>query len=532
MFNKNQDNLKAVLFCRVSSKDQEETGYSLPAQEKYLTEYSIKRGFGIDKVFSISESASGSKQRQKFIEMMDFVKKANIKIIICEKVDRFTRNFRDMVLIDAWLDDDEERQIHLVKDSLILHQKSKSQEKLNWGIRILFAKNYIDNLSEEVKKGYAEKLAQGWLPRKPLMGYVSEGAKGHKTHAPDKQMAPLVRRMFELYSSGNYSVNELTKKMSEQGLRGYSGGTLYKSRIHQLLQNPFYYGKILWQGKVYEGKHKPIISKDLFDKVQTKLKRQIQNPQFKKHLPIFKAKIKCAECNGTITWEKQKGNWYGHCNKYKPCTQKKYIRQEKVEAQILPMLSDLNLGEDRLTDWLKTALKASHKDKIDYTEAKQALLNKRYKKYEKRLESIYEDKIDGVITKKFYQEKFEEYTQAKNQVLVELKDINTNSNKYYEASISILDLMNKAEEIYYSPKATTEDRRLLLSYIFSNLSLNHDKIKVKHTLASDFLINWIPTVNRTFELPKTCINKAQNTSLGGACPSVCPQQDSNLRPYA
>ena len=92
--------------------------------------------------------------------------------------------------------------------------------------------------------------------------------------------------------------------------------------------------------------------------------------------------------------------------------------------------------------------------------------------------------------------------------------------------------MNKAEEIYYSPKATTEDKRLLLSYIFSNLSLNHDKIEVTHTLASDFLINWIPTVNRTFELPKTCINKAQNTSLEGACPSVCPHLDSNQGPYA
>ena len=505
----------------MSSKDQEETGYSLPAQEKYLTDYSAKKGFNIAKVFSISESASGSKQRQKFIQMMNFVKKAGIKIIICEKVDRLTRNFRDMVLIDEWLDNDEARQIHLVKDSLILHQKSKSQEKLNWGIRILFAKNYIDNLSEEIKKGYQEKLAQGWLPRKPLMGYVSEGAKGHKIHIQDKVMAPLVKKMFELYSSGNYSVKAITEKMDKEGLKTPSGGKLYPSRIHMLLQEPFYYGKIVWQGKVYEGKHKPIISKALFDKVQSKLKRQIQNPQFKKHLPVFKAKIKCSECGGTITWEKQKGHWYGHCNRYKPCSQKKFVRQEKIEAQILPMLSDLNLGEDRLTDWIKTALKASHKDKTDYTEAKRASLNKSYQKYEKRLEAIYEDKIDKVITKKFYKQKFDEYTKAKNDILDELKSINTNSNKYYEASMAVLDLMNKAEKIYNSKKATNEDRRLLLSYIFSNLSLEHDKIEVKHTLASDFLINWIPTVNRTFEPAKTPINKAENTSLEGACPRLC-----------
>ena len=82
--------------------------------------------------------------------MMNYVKVNTIKIIICEKVDRLTRNFKDAVIIDEWLEKDEERQVHLVKDSLILHKNSRSQEKLNWGIRILFAKNYIDNPSSYI----------------------------------------------------------------------------------------------------------------------------------------------------------------------------------------------------------------------------------------------------------------------------------------------------------------------------------------------------------------------------------------------
>src|SRR3990167_6414652 len=160
--------MKAVLLCRVSSREQEETGYSLPAQEKLLKGYAEKLVFGVTKIFSISESASGRKQREIFSSMTEYVKKNNIKIIICEKVDRLTRNFKDAVMIDEWLEEDEERQVHLVKDSLILHKNSRSQDKLNWGIRILFAKNYIDNLSEEVKKGQKEKLSQGWLPCRPL----------------------------------------------------------------------------------------------------------------------------------------------------------------------------------------------------------------------------------------------------------------------------------------------------------------------------------------------------------------------------
>ena len=143
---------KAVVYARVSSKEQEETGYSLDAQEELLKTYAEKpqHQFDVVKKFRISESASGKTQRATFAEMIRYMDKNKVNVLICEKVDRLTRNFKDAIVIDEWLDKDEVRQVHLVKDALILHKNSKSQEKLNWGIRILFAKNYTDNLSEEV----------------------------------------------------------------------------------------------------------------------------------------------------------------------------------------------------------------------------------------------------------------------------------------------------------------------------------------------------------------------------------------------
>ena len=91
--------MKTVLLCRVSSKEQEESGYSLPAQEKLLKEYSQKKDFKLMKVFSISESASGKKQREIFDSMMKYTKKHQVKVLVCEKADRLTRNFKDMVII-------------------------------------------------------------------------------------------------------------------------------------------------------------------------------------------------------------------------------------------------------------------------------------------------------------------------------------------------------------------------------------------------------------------------------------------------
>src|SRR3990167_2725072 len=247
--------MKSILYCRVSSKEQEETGYSLPAQEKLLSGYSERTGYSVDKVFAISESASGKKQREVFTQMMQYVQKQGLKIIICEKVDRLTRSFKDAVMIDEWLEDDEERQVHLVKDSLILHKNSRSQEKLNWGIRILFAKNYIDNLSEEVKKGQKEKISQGWLPTKPPLGYKTVGEKGHKIHVIDEEVAPYIKQMFTLYATGNYSTLSLCEKMYKLGFRSRAGGKVVKSKIHKLLSDPFYYGKFVWKGEIHQGKH-------------------------------------------------------------------------------------------------------------------------------------------------------------------------------------------------------------------------------------------------------------------------------------
>src|SRR5690606_9830015 len=149
----------SVGIARVSSKGQEEEGYSLDSQEKLMGNYADGRDLKLIKVFKIAETASKSKQRRIFRQAMQFVEEHNVKNLLVEKVDRHDRNFHDAVDPDEWLQADEARKIHFIKDSIILHKTSRSQEWLNWGIRVVMAKNYIDNLREEAMKGWSEKLA-------------------------------------------------------------------------------------------------------------------------------------------------------------------------------------------------------------------------------------------------------------------------------------------------------------------------------------------------------------------------------------
>ena len=521
---------KCIIFCRVSSKEQEETGYSLPAQEKYLKEYCYKKEMNIKKVFKISESASGEKQRDKFGEMLKYVKDEKLKIIVCEKADRLTRNFKDMVAVDGWLRQDGERKVHLVKDSLIMHKDSRSQEKLNWGIRILFAKNYIDNLSEEVKKGQKAKIEAGWLPTKPPLGYKTTGEKGHKIHVIDDEVAPHIRMMFKLYSTGNYSLKKLCEIMYDKGLRSKTDKPVGKSSMHRFLLDPFYYGKMRWNDKIYQGKHKAIITEELFDKVQGKITRPINAPRYKKHLPVFKGKIKCGECGGTITWAKQKGHWYGYCTKYKPCSQKKYIRQEDLEQMILPLFDKVSPKNERVLNWLEKNLKDSFADQKEYKETQMKTYDNEIKKTEQRLEAIYEDKIDKNITLEFYNKKLEEYSAVEKSIKNKIKKLNDNTIDFYKQGVAIHDLAFNAKDDYLNPETSTEKKREILSEIFLNFQLKDLNLATKYTSAFEFLLKWMPRLNSTFELHENGLDKEKTASVKAVRSVLLPGSDSNRRP--
>ena len=84
--------MKAVIYARVSSREQDETGYSLPSQKNLLKEYATRRGFTVVKIFSVAESASGAKEREVFKEMMEYMVKDSIFVLLCEKVEHGSPN--------------------------------------------------------------------------------------------------------------------------------------------------------------------------------------------------------------------------------------------------------------------------------------------------------------------------------------------------------------------------------------------------------------------------------------------------------
>src|SRR5208282_5453223 len=133
---------------------------------------------------------------------------------LVEKTDRLYRNLKDWVTLDEL-----DVEIHFPKEGVVLSRASRSSEKFMHGIKVLMAKNYIDNLSEEARKGMQEKAEQGIWPTKTPLGYRNiTGPDGKKIIANDPALWPIVARLFEWYARGAISLKEAARKAYVAGL--------------------------------------------------------------------------------------------------------------------------------------------------------------------------------------------------------------------------------------------------------------------------------------------------------------------------
>jgi site-specific DNA recombinase len=478
---------ESVGIARVSSKDQEE-GYSLDSQKKLISTYSDNQNMRLVKVFKIAETASKAKQRRIFREAMKFVAEHKVKNLIVEKVDRHARNFYDAVETDEWLQADETRKIHFIKDGLVLHKNSRSQEWLNWGIRVVMAKNYIDNLREEAMKGWSEKLAQGWLPGVPPPGYINKTVGGKRIQVPDDGTWRIVREMFELYLQPGQNGKTVTKEMALRGVRTRKGRPYVHGRVDDMLTNPFYVGIIRWDGKEYPGKQETFIDRALWDRVQEKMHGG-RPAVYKKHNPLFKNLITCETCNGVVTWQLQKGRYYGACQRRNPaCKAKKTIREDRLEEAIQSLLDDLVCPSGGLIDWVVQQLEAKRHTTSRMHEDSLEGITKQVDRLVRMDSDLYDDKLAGDITKDVYQTKHATFMEQLNELRAKQMNLENRVNKNdLPQRLALLKLTQTAATLYQT--RTIDQKRVILTKLFSSFTYRDGVVSVTYSKFASVIAN-------------------------------------------
>ena len=483
-------NCRAVIYTRVSSKEQEKGGFSIPAQSKLLNAYAEEHGFSIVQEYTDVETAKKA-GRTSFNEMISYLKKQQsskqpgqpCRVILVEKTDRLYRNLKDWVTLDEL-----DLEVHLVKDGVILSKDSRSNEKFMHGIKVLMAKNYIDNLSEETKKGMVEKAEQGIFPSYAPLGYLNVECDGKRYIQPDPQLAPMIQKIYEWYATGQYSVKDVAQLAYEEGFAyRRTKGRVHKSIVHKILSSPVYYGDFVWGGKRYHGIHEPLVSREMWDKVQDiKTDKGNRKTRHQKHDWAFRGLVSCGHCGCALTAEIKKGQYvYYHCTGQKGKCPEKYVREEVLAEQFGEALKAIRLECDVL-EWVVQALKSGHEDEKRYHNEMMATLHREYTKLQNRIDQMYVDKLDGNITQEFYDQKSNEW--RKEQVATRRKiEKHENANCcYIEEGIRILELANRAWELYENQEMA--EKRRLLDYVFSNSTWADGKLTPNYKKPFDLIL--------------------------------------------
>jgi len=295
-------------YIRVSTVKQGEHGSSLQEQKNAIEAYAARNGLSITSWYEEVETAAKQGRRQ-FTQMLSELRRGKVDGLIIHKIDRSARNLRDWAdlgdLIDRGID------VRFVSDNFDLLTRGG---RLSADIQAVVAADYIRNLREEVKKGMYGRLKQGLYPWAAPIGYLNCG-KG-KLKVIDPVKGPLMRYMFERYATSTIGFEELRHEMWEKGLRTSAGKPLYDNTLTAILNNPFYMGviRISTTSETFAGAHEPLISKDLFDRVQAILRGKTV-PKAKKHRYLLRQMVKCGNCSRRhLTGEYQKGHLYYRCH--------------------------------------------------------------------------------------------------------------------------------------------------------------------------------------------------------------------------
>ena len=278
--------MKYFIYARKSTDDEERQILSIDAQLDELRMLAAREKLEVVREYIESQTAK-KPGRPIFNEMLKAIKRGEAQAILAWHPDRLARNSVDGGRLIYDLDTG---QLATLKFPTTWFENTP-QGKFMLSIAFGQSKYYVDSLSENIKRGLRKKLREGIYPNKPPIGYLNDP----KTRAVyiDPERGPLVRRMFEEYATGRYTAAALLDLVTAWGLRSFNGLTLPLSKMLWTLDHIFYTGVFRFNGEVYEGKHPPLISRELFERVQELSAKRLAGPLCQAHRFPLRATARC-----------------------------------------------------------------------------------------------------------------------------------------------------------------------------------------------------------------------------------------------
>ena len=347
--NEQKEKIKYFIYARKSSESEDRQVQSIEDQNNSLNKVADALKLKVVDVIAEAKSAKKPSNRPLFAEMLGRIKSGEANGILCWQLNRLSRNPVDSGEIQ-WL----------LQQGIIKSVRTPDREYLPEDNALIYAvesgtaNQFILDLKKGVRRGLQSKLEKGWLPCSAPLGYLNTKTeiRGENYIIKDPERFNVIRKAWDLMLTGNYTPPKILEILNNEWgfktrqTKRKGGKEMARSTIYAIFTNQFYAGLIPYMGKVYEGKHEPMVTLDEFDRVQILLGRE-GKPRPKQHIFAFTGCIHCGECNCLLTAiektklikkdNKLKTFTYYYCTRKKKgtdCSQRKTIALDKLELQI------------------------------------------------------------------------------------------------------------------------------------------------------------------------------------------------------
>ena len=263
--------------------------------------------------------------------------------------------------------------------------------------------------------------------------------------------------------------------MKDAALKAAGAGLKYRrtgrpvpvSTIHTILRNRLYYGEFKWKGGLYKGSHVPLVTRELWERVQGVLDgRQSKKLRRFKHDFAFSGLLTCGHCGCALVGEIKKRRYvYYHCTGYKGKCPERYVREEVLEAEFSALLGRLSFDHEVL-DWVREALHDSHAVQRDEQQAAIARHQVDCERLHERIHAMYVDKLDGRVDGAFFDRMSAQWRREQDECQRQIDRLRAADQRYLEDGIRILELARNAANLF--GQQGPREKRRLLDFLLSN----------------------------------------------------------------
>lgn len=498
-----------AIYCRVSTEEQSENGYSIDEQERLLEEWCKKMGYVIYKCYS-DRGISGKniKDRPALKELLSDAKAGKFDMVISWKINRLSRKLEDVLKIVNLLE----------KNNITFKSYSEPFEtdtpagRMQFQMMALIGEFERGTIAQNVKMGMIAKAKSGNWCGGRVLGYdlvpnnsPEEEKKGKNKLEINEKEAEIVRFIFNEYSKGK-GYKAITNKMNKLGYKTKKGNNFSVGSIRDILTNPVYIGEIRynvrqnWSEKRrrninpnpirVKGKHEAIIDRELWDKVQLILESKKGKPSriYDGEYPLTGI-LRCPKCGAGMVISRTTntladgtkkriayyccGNWK---NKGTGVCNSNTIRVDKANEYVFKRIEELVSNEAMIKAVVKNINK-ERKDKVKPAKRLLGDIDKELEKLDKRKRKIFEAYEDDILTKDEFQTRKNELNE-KIRILEEEKKplLNTISEDVSEEIPYefIKDILMNFSKVLNS-SVSREQQKKLLHMIISEITMNESR---------------------------------------------------------